>query len=147
IWSYEAPSAQYMLDWAFRIPTARLVEIGQAPGWPALEGRAPVIDFSKWNGERGSDSWNALTARVSVMTRPKPPKKPPPRRAALVLAAVSIAAVAGALFVRVHDALRPVTAPVGEQPIISQIDPKPGDGVGGPLHAVEPDSVADLQTS
>ncbi|MFT3729611.1 MAG: hypothetical protein QM759_17450 [Terricaulis sp.] len=140
IWSYEAPTTQYILDWAAQIDASRLIEIARTGGFPMVTGHAPVIDFSNWNGERGGKAWNALSQRVRSIARENTPKKPPPKRAALGLAAVSLAAVAGAVFVRAHDVMhaQPQVAPEPDQ-ITAQVDnPAPGDGVGGPLRAVEP---------
>jgi hypothetical protein len=146
IWSYEAPSAQYVLDWAHQIAPAQLVEIATARGWPSIAGRAPVIDFSAWNGERGGRPWNELSQRLRTVAKPTAAQKPPPRGAALVLAAASTAVVMSAFVVRVHDMRRP-SAPAAE-PVTAQIEPlpgpQPGDGVGGPLTAVEPASTNEL---
>lgn len=139
IWSYQAPTTQYILDWAAQIDPAHLIEISRAGGFPMIAGHAPVIDFSAWNGERGGKAWNALTQRVKTIVQISAPKKPPPKKAALALAAVSIAAVAGAVFVRAHDVFRPQEATPEPDRITAQIEtPTPADGVGGPLHAVEP---------
>src|SRR5262245_13919530 len=64
IWSYEAPTTQYMLDWAAQIQPSHLIEIARAPGFRAMDGHAPVIDFDGWTGERGGRAWNALSQRV-----------------------------------------------------------------------------------
>jgi hypothetical protein len=144
IWSYEAPSAQYVLDWAHRIAPAQLVEIGVARGWPSIAGRAPVIDFSAWNGERGGRAWNDLSQRLRAVAKPTFVQRPPPRGAALVLAAASLAMVISAFFVRVHDVLRPSAAAPAAGPATAQIDPQPGDGVGGPVTDIEPASTNEL---
>lgn len=147
IWSYQAPTTQYMLDWAAQIDPSHLIEVARAPGFPAMAGHAPVIDFDGWNGERGGRAWNALHQRVKNIAGPAPaPRKPPPMRAAMALATVSLAAIAGAVLVRTHDVPK-LTAPAPEaepEQIATQIDdptPVVGDGVGGPLEAIEPPSV------
>jgi len=144
VWSYEAPSAQYMIDWAAQSDPARRIEIALAPGWPNVARQAPVIDFSAWNGERGGRAWNALTQRVRGIGVAMAPKKPPPKRPAIALAAASVAAVLGALFVRVHDVARPAPPEAQPDPLVAQAAPSPGDGVGGPILATEPASVDDL---
>lgn len=142
IWSLDAPSASYMLDWATRIDPSRLVEVSRAPGAPRVEGRkAPVIDFSSWSGERGGNAWRALVERLRVVARACEPPKPPPMRAAMALGAASMMAVAGALVVRVNDDLNATptenaNAQVAEAPIVDL-------GQGGPLAAVEPASYED----
>jgi hypothetical protein len=151
IWSYEAPTAQYMLDWARQIEPSHLIEIARAPGFPAMSGHAPVIDFEGWNGERGGPAWAALNERVeSINPKPAPQKKKITRlRAAAALAGVSFAAISGALLMRTHVAPDPAVttaaAPdVEPEQIAQQVDeiaPAPGDGVGGPLQAIEPPSI------
>jgi hypothetical protein len=139
IWSYEAPTTQYILDWAAQIDPSRLIEISRAGGFPMITEHAPVIDFSKWNGERGGRAWAALSQRVRALARENAPKKPPPKHAAMALAAVSVAAVAGALFVRSHDVAHPLAPTSEPDQITAQLpDPDPSEGVGGPLQAVEP---------
>ena len=147
IWSYEAPTTQYMLDWASQIDPSHLIEIARTPDFPAMAGRAPVIAFDDWNGERGGRAWNALHQRVKNIADAPPPKKPPPVRAAVALAIVSLAAIVGAVFLRAHDAPKLAPTPEAEpDQITAQIDDletpaEPGDGVGGPLEATEPPSV------
>ncbi|MEZ6023440.1 MAG: hypothetical protein R3C16_08545 [Hyphomonadaceae bacterium] len=144
IWSHEAPSALYMHEWARGIEPSRLAEIARAPGWPRLPQHAPVIDFSTWRGERGGRAWHALNERLKVITRTLEPPKPAPTRAVLALSLASVAAVAGALIVRVNDAhMTPETETFAEnEPLIMSVDA--AQGVGGPIDAIEPASLEDI---
>ncbi|GAN00282.1 hypothetical protein U91I_03947 [alpha proteobacterium U9-1i] len=110
IWSLDAPSAHYMLEWATRTDPTLLVEIARAPGALRIDGRkSAVIDFSNWSGERGGAAWRALVDRLRTVARATEPQKPPPLRAAMALGAASIAAVVGAVVTRVNDPLLPAT--------------------------------------
>jgi hypothetical protein len=146
VWSLDAPSAHYMLQWASRIHPDRLIEIARAPNWPRIEGRrSPVIDFSSWRGERGGRAWNALVERLRVVQRTLEPKGPPPRRAAMALGLVSAVAVGGAFIERVHDAFELPAAPQNESIVATAPQAaSPNEGMGGPLQAVEPASVEDI---
>lgn len=144
IWSANAPSQHYMREWARHIPPGRLIEIARAPGWPTSERKAPVLDFIAWRGERGARAWNTLNERLRTIARVMAPPKPPPGRAMLALGVASIAAVGGAVMVRLNDtAPAPeVTAEANEQSLIA-VDPELG--VGGPLGAIEPASVDEIE--
>jgi hypothetical protein len=110
IWSLDAPSQHYMLEWASKIDPVLLVEIARTPGAPHVPGRkGPVIDFSGWSGERGGAAWRALIERLRQVARATEPTKPPPLRAAFALGAASAAAVVGAVVTRVNDPLLPPT--------------------------------------
>ncbi len=110
IWSLDAPSQHYMLEWASKIDPVVLVEISRTPGAPHVPGRkAQVIDFSGWSGERGGAAWRALIDRLRQVARATEPTKPPPLRAAIALGAASAAAVVGAVVTRVNDPLLPAT--------------------------------------
>lgn len=144
IWSPDAPSQHYMLEWARHIDPSRLVEIARTPGWPRIDRKAPVIDFTTWRGERGARAWNALNERLRAVTRVIEPPKPPPKRAALALGLASVAAVSGAMMVRMND-VPTAGAPdlaVTDESVIAIADPS--TGVGGVLSAREPLSVEDL---
>lgn len=142
IWSANAPSQHYMREWARNIPPARLIEIARAPGWPDAPRKAPVLDFIAWRGERGARAWNALNERLRAVTRVYEPAKPQ-GRAAMALGLASIAAVGGAMIVRLNEAPAPVTAASEDsEPAVAMVDP--ASGVGGPLDAVEPPSVEEL---
>lgn len=144
IWSPDAPSQTYMLEWARQIDPERLVEVALSDGWPRIDRKSPVIDFSKWRGERGAKPWNALNERLRVVARGLEPPKPPPARAALALGAASLAAVGVAFVVRVNDA--PVTTAADEavhEQVVAAL-PAPHVAVGGAVVALEPASVEDL---
>lgn len=143
IWSVDAPSTHYMLQWAASFDPVRVIEVARAPGWPKSDARkGPVIDFSSWRlGDRGGRAWHQLLERVAVVERALAPAKPPPRRAAIALGMASIAAVGGAIFVRVNDAsqapaLMPQTGAITAEAATL-------DGIGGPMNAFEPDSAED----
>lgn len=145
IWSPDAPSQHYMLEWSRSIDPQRLVEIARASGWPRGERNAPVIDFMSWRGERGARAWNALNERLRAVARHIEPPKPPSKQATLALGLASIAAVSGAAFVRMGDA--PSVAPQVETgaatSVIARVEPE--TGVGGALTLEEPPSEEDLQ--
>lgn len=140
VWSYDAPSQHYMLEWARTIDPARLAEVARAPGAPKINRCAPVIDFTHWRGERGARSWNALSERLRTIARVLEPPKPPPRHAALALGLASMAAVGGAVFLRVNDNPASSTSVETQTAAVEQ-----NLGVGGPLHAAEPPSAEDIR--
>jgi len=144
IWSANAPSQHYMREWARHIPAGRLIEIARAPGWPTSERKAPVLDFIAWRGERGARAWNTLNERLRIIARAMAPAKPPPGRAMLAMGVASIAAVGGAVMVRLQDtAPAPeLTAEANEQTLVA-VDP--ALGVGGPLDAIEPASMEEIE--
>ena len=138
VWSYDAPSQHYMLEWARTVDPSRLVEVARAPGAPRLERRSPVIDFANWRGERGARAWVTLNDRLRAVARILEPPKAPSMQAAMALGLVSVAAVGGAIFVRANDALeQPI--PVEQQAQIADAD----DGMGGALDVLEPPSIED----
>jgi hypothetical protein len=141
IWSHEAQSAHYMLEWAKAIAPERMIEIANAHGAaPRFNGHAPVIDFVHWRGERGGRSWSALTERLRTIVRANAPPKPVPTRAVLAVGLASVAAVAGAFAVRINDHMTPDTqiAAVDESELIEIVDPSLG--VGGAV-GLEPASI------
>jgi hypothetical protein len=144
IWSANAPSQHYMREWARNIPPARLIEVARAPGWPANTRKAPVLDFIAWRGERGARAWDALNERLRIINRAMAPPKPAPSRPALVLGLVGIAAVGAAAAVRMNDtAPAPALAQdAHEQTLVAA---EPDTGVGGPLSAIEPPSVEEIE--
>ncbi|HVY83953.1 MAG TPA: hypothetical protein VG943_02390 [Caulobacterales bacterium] len=140
IWSLDAPSSHYMLQWSSSIEPNRLIEIARGR---TMKSRAHVIDFSAWEGERGGPAWRALEDRLRGITRATEPPKPPPRAAAMALAAISAVAVGDAVWLRVQDAHRPLAAPaLAEEPTpLPTVMQTAGiGGEGGPLHAAEPAS-------
>lgn len=150
IWSVDAPSALYMLQWAMGVEAGRLVEIARAPSWPPLERRrAPVIDFSGWGGERGGPAWRALTERLKHIERGGP-ERPSAKTLAAWGAAAGIAAAAagvvGAQFLPQAEAPGTATASMTPEQIAAATlgdAPAPG-GSGGPL--VAPVSLDDAFT-
>jgi hypothetical protein len=144
IWSEDAPSQSYMLEWLTKIDASRLIEIATAPGWPERKDRkAPVIDFSNWRGERGGRAWNALSDRLRAVANMIEPPKPPARHAAVMLSIVSLATVAVAIGVRDNQNL--ITPPTEEKANeqVVQLD-APHDSVGGAIVSMEPASIEDL---
>lgn len=137
IWSNDAPSQHYMLEWLHGIDPSRLVEVARAPGAPRLERRAALIDFTNWRGDRGSRPWTALNERLRAVARAMEPPKAPPNRAALALGVASLAAVTSAIFVRADQDVAGA-APEPIESIIASTDTP--EAVGGPLTAVEPAS-------
>src|SRR5262249_23588891 len=127
VWSLDAPSALYMLQWAHAIEPARLAEIARARRWPALPNRAaPVLDFSAWNGERGGPAWPALTMRLQTIARAIAPPKPPPVRAAAALAGLSALAMIGATVDRLSGPASPAPAAASARSeALAAIEPAP----------------------
>lgn len=144
IWSDNAASQHYMLEWARQIPEQRLIELARSNNWPRSSRKAPVIDFTNWRGVRGARAWNALNDRLRQIARAIEPAKPQPKRAALALGIASLAAVTGAIAVRVNDTPAPAMLAMEEEaePIIALDDPV--SGIGGPLRALEPASVDEI---
>lgn len=142
IWSYDAPSQHYMLEWLHGIDDTRLIQVARAPGAPRSDRRAPVIDFTNWRGERGARAWIALNDRLRAVTRAMEPAKPPPRRAAMALGLASVAAVTSAVFVRMNEEpMTPVAQEASETTVAAHAS---SDALGGPLVAVEPASMEDV---
>lgn len=152
IWSPDAPSQTYMLEWARNIDPSRLVEIALAPGWPRIARKAPVIDFAGWRGVRGARAWRALNERLRGVARAVDPPDSAPKRTAMAIGLAGVAAVGAALVARVDET--PATAPLPpsppSQPVQAALSPPQHEpredttGMGGPLDAVEPPSVDDL---
>ncbi|MGD9967287.1 MAG: hypothetical protein AB7T59_12245 [Hyphomonadaceae bacterium] len=143
VWSNNAPSASYMLDWLRESDPCRLVEIAIATGWPERKDRkAPVIDFSTWRGERGGRAWNALNDRLRAIASVVDPPKPPALHAAVGLGVASLAAVVVAIGVRTNET--PAAAPALEpQQAAAPLD-APTMSVGGAVYTLEPASLEDL---
>lgn len=142
IWSPDARSQTYMREWASKIDPRRLVEIATTPDAPKVARKAPVVDFSNWRGERGGGAWNGMIDRLRTVEHFLNPPKPPSKMAMAAMGVASAAAVTGAVFLRVNDTSLPVAsaeANSGEQ--LAAADPS--TGLGGPLSAVEPDSIDD----
>lgn len=141
IWSYDAPSAHYMLEWADAIAPERVAEIARAAGWPRTKRCAPVIDFASWRGERGGRAWNALAERLRVISKIVDPRPEPLRGPAIGVGLAGAMAAGVALMVSANP-----TADVKEVALepdkisLALID---GDGVGGAVDAIEPASMDD----
>ncbi len=143
IWSPAAPGQEYMLAWAERTAPERLVEISRAPGAPKIRRVSPVIDFSTWRGERGGRAWNALNERLRAVTRLYEPPKGPSQQAVMLMGLASVAAVGGALAVRMNDIAPAQTEQIASVETIQFADA--GDaGIGGATTFVEPPSADEL---
>jgi hypothetical protein len=140
IWSQDARSQTYMLEWVRNTDATRLCEIARASDWPTIKRKSPVIDFSHWRGERGGRAWNALNERLRTIGDVLDPPKGPSRESVAALAFGVAAAMVGAVVVRMNtiDEMAPDPAVEDVATIENAV------GVGGPLTAVEPASVDDL---
>lgn len=146
IWSERAEAAQYPQQWAQAAPPERLIELAFCAAPPAPHGRAGMIDFTGWRGQRSETAcWQSLQESLRAAATTTEPAKPEPRAAALVLAGFSLAAAAAAIWARMeaqHAPLQPtqeaatVSAPLFEEPRTS------ADAQGGPLNLREPDDYA-----
>jgi hypothetical protein len=142
IWSPDARSQTYMLEWAKEIAAHRLVELTLTDDYPKIGRKAAqAIDYSHWRGTRGTSQWNALNDRLRAVQRALNPPKPPPKYAAFALGMASAAAVTGAVVMRMNDASLPSVGDETTQEALVAGDPS--TGLGGPLSALEPDSVED----
>jgi hypothetical protein len=141
IWSPDARSQTYMLEWAKRIDPSRLVEVALTQGYPRIVRKAPVIDFSHWRGERGKAAWNALNERLRAVSRALNPPKPPPKYAAFALGVASAAAVTGAIVLRANETPAPASLTTSTPERLAANDPSAG--LGGPLSTVEPGAMDD----
>jgi hypothetical protein len=145
IWSPDAPSQHYMLEWAHNIEPNRLVEVARAPGWPRIERKAPVIDFTTWRGERGSRAWLALNDRLRAVARELEPAKPPPKHAAMALGIAGLAAVGGAAVLRFNEGPAQLPGRGDETaPIVALVEEN-HTALGGPVVSIEPASIEDLE--
>lgn len=144
IWSPDAPSQHYMLEWARGVDPHKLIEIARAPGWPKIDRVSQVIDFTGWRGERGGRAWNALNDRLRQVARVLAPPRPPARQATLALGLASIAAVGGAALLRFSDAPQAVIAEADEAVTFAAVESPPA-AIGGPLLVEEPASAEDLE--
>jgi hypothetical protein len=144
IWSPDARSQTYMLEWARQIPPPRLIDITLTEDWPRLGRKATAIDFSQWRGERSERAaWNALMDRLRGVARALNPPKPPSKYAALALGMASAAAMTGAVVLRMSET---TTAPMASEDVAAApLDASdPQTGLGGPVLAVEPASLEDF---
>lgn len=138
IWSPDARSQTYMLEWARNIEPSRLIELARGTNdFPTIKRLAAVIDFSQWRGERGARAWKALTERLGAITRSFSPSAPIPPKAMWAAGFAGVAAAAGVVVAHVNAPVDivPQIAPLED---VAAIDPEAG--MGGALTAIEPAS-------
>lgn len=137
IWSPNARSQTYMIEWARNIDPSRLIEITRdASEWPGVKRLAAVIDFSNWKGQRGARAWRALNERLSAITRSfEPPELPVKQIMAAGFAGLAVAS--GSLVAGMANPGQPQIEPVTLEEVAA-VDPNAG--VGGSLHVIEPAS-------
>jgi hypothetical protein len=140
IWSPNARSQSYMLEWARNIPPSRLVELAQGTSdHPHIKRLAAVIDFTSWRGQRGARAWKALVDRLNAVAGAFAPQRLPLRTFAGI--GLAGAAVASAVVMNPSASVAPIAvAPIEE---LAALDPD--TGVGGPTSALEPASLEDLE--
>ena len=146
IWSVNAQTTDYMTDWQNAIDPARLIELSRTRNYPPPDKkRAPAIDFSNWNGERGSAAWRGLTERLRAVDRPFMPARPIHKYAVPALGAISAVLVVGALVTRIDEALNPdVAAPQSAARVNLADAGLESFGQGGPMSYIEPASAEDV---
>lgn len=139
IWSPNARSQNYMIDWARKIEPVRLIEIAHGTSdWQQIKRVSPVIDFTNWGGQRGARCWKLLNERLDAVMRRLVPQKPPLRTLATIGA--GLAAVSGAALFGLHATTPPQTiAALTEDMTLDD----PATGIGGPLSTIEPASMDD----
>jgi hypothetical protein len=141
IWSPDARSQSYMIEWQHKIDPVRLVEISVAPGAPRFARKANVIDFAHWRGERGGGAWHGLVDRLRAVENVLNPPKPPSKYAMFAMGMASAAAVTGAVVMRVNDTSLPIVPQdAADEQLVAE---DPSTGLGGPLRAIEPASLED----
>ena len=142
IWSPNARSQTYMLEWARSIEAARLIEIAHsASDFPLIKRSASVIDFTQWRGQRGARAWKALTERLNAVARIFEPPQPLSARTLITAGFATAAAAAGIVVMHVNTpgAKDVITgAPLEDVALVDA-----NAGVGGPLYAIEPASLDD----
>lgn len=110
IWSERAQNALYPLQWAQATEPTRLIELAFCKEWPPVQGRARLIEFSVWNGRRGSASWRGLQERLRAIAKSLEPPKPQPRGAAFALVGASLVAAGAAIWARTQANHAPLEA-------------------------------------
>ncbi|PZO52902.1 MAG: hypothetical protein DCF16_08130 [Alphaproteobacteria bacterium] len=143
IWSPDARSQTFMLEWARQIDATRVIDITLTPDWPRIGRKVTAIDFAQWRGDRSERAaWNALNDRLRGVARAINPPKPPPKYATLALGLASAAAMTGAVFLRMNDVAAPSSsgAPTAGDQLVAA---DPDTGLGGPVLALEPASVGE----
>jgi hypothetical protein len=139
IWSPDARSQTYMIEWGNKIEAWRLVEVARTPDCPRIARKAPVIDFTQWRGERGGRAWVALNDRLRTVSNVLNPPKPVSKPAIAAMVMLAVAALFGAVAERNRTAHRTETA---EEPApIETAVVNNGNERGGPIIAVEPASL------
>ena len=109
IWSPNARSQTYMLEWAHSIPPSRLAEIAQGThDCPPMKRLAAVVDFTNWRGQRGARAWKALVERLNTIAGGLGPMRVPTKAIAAVSFA-GVAAVASGMMLRPADIERQIT--------------------------------------
>lgn len=150
IWSLGAPGSEYIQDWADAIPPARLVEIARTPSWPeSKRRRAPVIDFTRWRGERAGKAWDQLKGRLRQVWNLWEPEETPPLRAYASGALSIAAAMTGVVLISLDDNAPQVVKaePTYDESarLFGPLLESDGDlGMGGVVEVIEPASVEDL---
>jgi hypothetical protein len=137
IWSPNARSQTYMLEWARNIEPHRLIEIArETSDFPVIKRLAAVIDFSNWKGQRGARGWKALNERLAAIARSFEPPQLPVKQ--MVAAGVATFAVAGgSLLAGMNSPTETQIVPVPlEEAAVVDSDA----GIGGSLDIVEPAS-------
>jgi hypothetical protein len=140
IWSPDARSQIYMIEWANKIDRTRLVELARTGDVPRTNRKAPVIDFTQWRGERGGRAWDALSARLHSIDTTLNPPKPVSKPAIAAMLMIAVAAMFGAVSERNRTAHRVDTA---EEPAPVETATVVTEGLerGGPIVAIEPASL------
>jgi len=139
IWSPDARSQTYMIEWGNKIEAWRLVEIARTPDYPPISRKAPVIDFTQWRGERGGRAWDALNDRLRAVSNVVNPPKPVSKPAIAAMVMLAVAAMFGAVAERNRTAHHTETA---EEPApVEMAVENNGNERGGPIVAIEPASL------
>jgi hypothetical protein len=142
IWSPNARSQTYMIEWARKIDPSRLIELATIPDPPKIQRKVAPVDFSNWRGERGGRAWDALNERLRVVTRVFEPARPAPARALAAMGMVTAVAMAGAVGARMHAPFSSAEADTTAAPeVMAALDPS--TGIGGPTTTFEPLSAED----
>lgn len=140
IWSPNARTQTYMLEWARNISTTRLVEIAHSTSdFPPIKRLAAVVDFTQWRGQRGARCWKALVERLNAVARAFEPPQPVSAKS-LITAGLATAAAAAGIVVIQANAPAPKEI-VSSVPLEDVALADPDVGMGGPLNAVEPASI------
>lgn len=142
IWSPNARSQTYMLEWSRTIAPARLIELAYAASdFPTVKRLAAVIDFTQWRGQRGARAWKTLTERLGAVARTFEPPQPMSTKTLITAGLATAAAAAGIVVMHVNaPASKDIITAVPLEDV-ALVDASAG--VGGPLNAVEPASIDD----